>query len=135
MTVSLLAASGRLLQLAGVIEDPEKIALLHDHEIPAGGLHFGAGPFAEQDPVPRLHIQRDQLALLVPRSGTRGDDLAFLRLLLCGVGNDDAAGGLFLGIDAAHEHTVVQRTEMHAHPPYSLAMSNDRSRIISPRRK
>jgi hypothetical protein len=32
MTVSLLAASGRLLQLAGVFDDPEKVALLHDQD-------------------------------------------------------------------------------------------------------
>jgi hypothetical protein len=74
-------------------------------------------PLPNKDPVPSFHVERDQLALLIPRSGTRGDNLAFLRLLLCGVGNDDAAGGSLLGIDAAHEYAVVQRTEMHAHPP------------------
>src|SRR6201993_3525217 len=117
MTVSFSAASGGLLQLSAVFGDAEEIALLHDQEIRAIDLHLGPRPFAEQDPVADLHIVRDQLALLIPRAGTRSDDLAFLGLLLCGVGNDDAAGGLLLGIDAAHEHAVVQRTEMHAHPP------------------
>src|SRR6201993_4481222 len=108
----LSVASGRLLQLAAVFDDTQKIALLHDQEILAIDLHLGPRPFSEQNPIPYLHIERDQLTLLIPRSGTRGDDLALLRLLLCGVGNDDAAGGLLLGIDAAHEHAVVQRTEM-----------------------
>src|ERR1700741_186429 len=111
------AASGRLLQLAAMFDDAQEIALLHDQEILAVDFHLGPRPFAEQDPIPGLHIQRDQLALLIPRAGARGDNLAFLQLLLCGVGNDDAAGGFLLGIDAAHEHAVVQRTEMHAHPP------------------
>src|SRR6201987_6377577 len=117
MTVCLSAASGCLLQLAAVLDDTQKVALLHDQEILAIDLHLGPRPFAEQHPAADLHIERDQLALLIPRAGTRSDDLAFLRLLLCGVRNDDAPGGLSLGINAAHEHTVVQRTEMHAHPP------------------
>src|ERR1700759_2616245 len=100
-----------------MLDDAEKVALLHDEEVLAVDLHFGPRPFAEQDTVTGLHIERDQLALLIPRSGTRGDNLALLRLLLRGVGNNDAAGGLFLGINAAHEHTVVQWAEMHAHPP------------------
>jgi hypothetical protein len=94
------AASGRLLQLAAVFDDAQEIALLHDQEILAVDFHLGPRPFAEQDPIPGLHIERDQLALLIPRAGARGDNLAFLRLLLCGVGNDDAAGGFLLGIDA-----------------------------------
>jgi hypothetical protein len=100
MTVSFSAASGRFLQLAAMLDDTQEIALLHDQEILAIDLHLGPRPFAEQDPVSRFHVERDQLALLIPRAGARGDNLAFLRLLLCGVGNDDAAGGFLLGIDA-----------------------------------
>ena len=56
----------------------------------------------------------DQLASLVTRTGTDSDDLAFLRLFLGGVRNDNAAGGLFLGFDATDQNTVVQRTKCHA---------------------
>jgi len=35
------------------------------------------------------------------------------RSLIGGVGNDDAAGGLFLGIDAIDDDAVVKRTELH----------------------
>jgi hypothetical protein len=38
-------------------------------------------------------------------------DLAALRLLLGGVRNDDAAGRLLVGIDAANENAVVQWAE------------------------
>ena len=39
------------------------------------------------------------------------------RLLLGGVGNDDAAGSLLLGIDALDDDAVVKRTEFHGNPP------------------
>ena len=52
-----------------------------------------------------------RLPLLVERAGADGDDFAFLRLLLDGVGNDDAAGGLLIFLDAADDHAVAKRTE------------------------
>jgi hypothetical protein len=109
--------SGSLPGGAGFVDHAQKIALLHDQVVLTVDLHFGARPFAEQDPVSRFDVDRDQLALLASAPGTGRDNLAFLRPLLCGVGNDDATGGLFLGIDAAHEHAVVHWAEMHAHPP------------------
>src|SRR3546814_6956736 len=42
------------------------------------------------------------------------DLFAFLRLFLGGIGNDNAAGRLFLSLDAANQHTIVQRTKFHA---------------------
>ena len=53
----------------------------------------------------------EQLAGLVAAARADSDDLAFLRLLLCGVGDDDAALALLLGLNAAHDDTVVQGTE------------------------
>src|SRR5271156_609056 len=58
-----------------------------------------------------------QLAVLAPRPGTDRDDFAFLRLLFGRVGNDDAARGLLLRLDAADDHPVVQGTELHGNPP------------------
>ena len=40
----------------------------------------------EQDPVAGLQFERDQLAAVVPGAGPDGDDFAFLRLFLGGVG-------------------------------------------------
>ena len=45
--------------------------------------------------------------------GADGDDLALLGFLGCRIGDDDAAGGLGFAVDAAHNHAVVQRTELH----------------------
>jgi len=53
------------------------------------------------------------LAIFAARAWTSCNHLAFHRLLLRRVGNDDAARGLFLGLDAPDQHAVVQWTECH----------------------
>ncbi len=75
-------------------DDAHDIAFLHDQQVFAVDLDLGAGPFAEQDAVAGLDVERLDLAGIVARAGTYGDDFAFLRLFLGGVGNDDAALGL-----------------------------------------
>src|SRR6185503_858330 len=75
-------------------------------------LDLGARPLAEQHAVTRLELDCDQLAGFVAAAGTDGDHFAFARLFLGGVGDDDAAFGLLLGGDAAHDHAVVQRAEL-----------------------
>ena len=62
---------------------------------------------------PALTSSGDSFAVLITRAGADGDDLALLRLLLGGVGNDDAAGGLHLRIDTANDDTIVKRTKFH----------------------
>src|SRR5581483_6581404 len=103
-----LAAGGRL-----ALHDAHHVGFLHDEVFDAVELHFGAGPLAEQDPVACLDVERDELARLVAAAGADGDHFAFLRLLLGGVRNDDAAGGPLIGLDPANDHSVVQRTEFH----------------------
>src|SRR5215831_16759843 len=93
-------------------EHAHDVGFLHDQQILAVELDFGAGPFSEQHLVSDLHIDRGQLPRLVAGAGAGREDPALLRLLARGVRNDDAAGGLLLGFDALHEHTVVQRTEL-----------------------
>src|SRR6202035_6113144 len=108
------AGSGRLfLRGAGALDHTHDVGLLHDQKILAVDLDLGAGPFAEQYPVARFEFEWDQLAALVPSARPHGDDLALLRLLLGGVGNDDAALRLFLSFDAADDDAVVQWTEFH----------------------
>src|ERR1051326_108439 len=95
------------------------VGLLHNEELVAVDLDLGAGPLAEHHGIAGLDVDRNELAGLVAAAGTDGDDFAFLRLLFCGVGNDDAALGLRLGIDTLDDHAVVQRTELqfcHDHP-------------------
>jgi hypothetical protein len=39
---------------------------------------------------------------------------SLLRLLPCGIRDDDAAGGLFLGFDALDDDAIMKRAELHA---------------------
>src|SRR5207247_7445262 len=88
-------------QSAFSANDAQNVAFLHDDEVLTVDLHFGAGPFAEQDLVARLDVERRDLAFVGASSGADGDHFAFLRLFLGGVGNDDPARGLLLGLDPA----------------------------------
>src|SRR5579872_7270261 len=63
-------------------DDPEDVAFLHDQQVLAVDLDLGAGPFAEQDAVAGLDVQRGHLAVLGAGPGAGGDDLALLRLFL-----------------------------------------------------
>src|SRR5918997_2673754 len=106
--------SGGLLLRGGALEDAHDVGLLHDQELLVVELDLGARPLAEQDAVAGLDVERAQLALVVQRAGADRDHLALLRLLLGGVGDDDAARRLLLRRDPADENAVVQGTEIHA---------------------
>src|SRR5687767_1619027 len=98
----------------GSADNTQDVAFLHDQQVLAVELDLGAGPFAEQDLVARLDVERSDRAVLAARAGADRDDLAFLRLLLGGVGDDDATGRLFLGLQAADQYPVMERTKIHA---------------------
>src|SRR5580704_9302399 len=101
----------------GTFDDSHDVGLLHDQEILAIELDLGAGPLAEQDAVALLDVERNQRALLVASARADRDDLAFHRLFLGGVRNDDATLGLAFFLDALDHDTVVKRTELHVFPP------------------
>src|ERR1700730_11683794 len=92
---------------AGLFDDAHDVGLLHDQEFLAIDLYFGAGPLAEQDAVTLLDVDRGQFAVLVAAAGADGDHFAFLRLLLRGVRNDDAARGFLVRQDATDHDAVV----------------------------
>ena len=83
-------------QLGLLADHAHNVRLLHDEEFVTVDLDFGARPFAEQNLVTLLHIEGDELAGFVARAIADGDDFTFLRLFLGGIGDDDAAFGLFL---------------------------------------
>src|SRR5271165_4287815 len=89
------------------------VGLLHDEELLAIDLDFGAAPLAEQDLVVGLDVKRSELAAFVATAGACGDDLALLRFLLGGVRNDDAALRLLLAFEATDDDAVMQGTEFH----------------------
>src|SRR3569833_4496585 len=99
--------SGRLLAAGNVGEHAHDVALLHDQEILAVDLHFGAGPLAEQHAVTDFDVDRDQLAALVAATGADGGDFALRGLFLGRVGNDDTASGLLFSDDALDLVAVV----------------------------
>src|SRR5262249_34009081 len=112
-TISGVDASGGLLLGHALFDDAHDVALLHDQEIFAIDLDLGARPLPEQHAVADPDVDRDQLAGLIPAAGADGEHLALRRLLLGGVGNDDAAFGLLLGIDTLDDNAVVKRTKLH----------------------
>ena len=62
---------------------------------------------------PTLTSSGLDLAVVVAGAGADGDDFAFLRLFLGGVGNDDPALGLVFFLDAADEDAIAKRTKRH----------------------
>src|SRR5262249_6397671 len=62
------------------------VGFLHDQEVLAVELDFGAGPFAEQHPVAGLDVGLDDLAGLVAAAGPDRNDFTLRRLLLGGAG-------------------------------------------------
>src|SRR6266852_2562866 len=111
------AQSGGLPLGLDLDQHPHNVALFHDEVLDAIDFDLCARPFAEQDVVADLDVDRDELAALVAAARSNGDDLALLRLLLGGVGNDDATSGLRLGIDSLDDNAVVKRSEFHSCPP------------------
>src|ERR1700753_2943237 len=87
------------------------VALLHDQEFLAVELDLGAGPLAEQHAVADLEVYRDQLAGFVAAAAADRRDFALRGLFLGAVGDNDAALGLFFGIDTFDHDTVMQRTK------------------------
>src|SRR5213596_3007495 len=89
-------------------DDAQDVAFLHDQQVLAVELDLRAGPFAEQDPVAGLHVQRLKSAAVIAGARPCGDDFAFLRLFLRGVGDDDPAAGFLFFLDAADEDAVSE---------------------------
>src|SRR5271166_6432690 len=89
------------------------VGLLHNQELLAVDLDFRARPLPEQDAFAWFEFDRREFAALVAGAGSDRDDLALLRLLLDGVGNDDAAFRFVVALNAADDDAVVQRTKFH----------------------
>src|SRR5262249_18572909 len=104
------------------LENAHDVRLLHDQIFGAVDLDFGARPLAEENDVAGLDVDRDELAALVAAAGANGDDFALHGLFLGRVRNDDATLGLRVFLNPAHDHAVVQRTELHAMSPSLVAL-------------
>src|SRR3990172_3778635 len=80
--------------LLSALVDAEDLFLAQDHVLDAVDGDLVAGVLAEEDAVALLDLERADLAVLEVAALADGDDLALLRLLLGGLGDEQAAGGL-----------------------------------------
>jgi hypothetical protein len=96
-----------------LVDDAHNVGFFHDQQILAVDLDLGARPFAEQDEVAGLDVERNKRAVLIASAWADGDDFAFLRLFLGIVGNDDATFGFGVAFGAANDDAVVEWPEFH----------------------
>src|SRR2546421_5576379 len=94
-------------------DDTHDVGLLHDDEILAVDLDFGARPFSKEHSVADLDVERIELAVIPSGAGPGGDDFALHRLFLCGIGDDDAALRLFLLLDSTDQDAILQWSKIH----------------------
>ena len=80
---------------------------------------------------PTVKINRDQLARLVAAAWAHRGDFALRGFFLGGVGNDDAASGLLVGVDTLDHDAVVERPEFHAILPGSSDCADWQSQLAS----
>src|SRR6478736_9776801 len=109
-----LARSGDLLgRHVDLFDDAHDVGLLHDQKVLAVDLDLVSGPFAEEDRIARLDVERDERTALVAGAGTDGNHLALLRLFLGCIGNDDPTFGFGVTFRAPDDDAVVEWTEFH----------------------
>ena len=94
------AGSRRLDRQSYSIHDRQHVVLGHDEVFLAVVCDLVAGVGREQHPVADLHLEWGALAVVQRLAFADREDLALLRLLLGGVGQDDAAGRLVVGLEA-----------------------------------
>src|SRR5271154_4142816 len=84
-------------------------------------LELAARVFAEQNLVPSLHLDGDELAVVAILALADGDYLALLGLFLGGVRDDDSTLGPLFFLDALDENSIPQRFDFHRETAASLA--------------
>ena len=117
-----LAGAGevRFTYLADTVPDGgvdlgKDVGLAKDQQVLALDLDLGAAVLAVEDGVALSDVERDPLlAFIVEPAVADGDDLAALRLLLRGIGEDDAAGGRLLLLDGPHDQPIAKGLELQA---------------------
>src|SRR5437016_9550075 len=114
-----------------LLENGEDVFLAHDEVFLVVDLDLGARILAEQDLVAGLHVEGNLLPIVADLSGPDGDHLAFLRLLLGGVRDDDPASLDLLLLQTLDHDAIVQRTHLHLPAPSS---SEDEIRASTCRR-
>src|SRR5579862_2810605 len=91
-----------------LVDNSEDVVFAQDEQVFALELELTPRIFAEQNFVPRLHFDRNQLAVVVIFPLADGDDLAFLRFFLGGIRDNNPALGPLLFLDALNENPISQ---------------------------
>src|SRR3990172_717719 len=120
-SIRVRAESPKITSLAAIVSSLVKLLLDHAHDVFFAhheqffvvDLHLGAGIFAEENLVADLDVERAHLAVFQDLAVADGHYLTLDRLLLDGIGDNDAARGFALFFDAAHDHTVMKGTNFH----------------------
>jgi hypothetical protein len=89
------------------LEDAEDFVFLHDQEVFAVELDLSAAPLAEEDAIAGLDVEGKYFAFVVGLALADGDHFTLLRLLLRGVGDNDAATDAFALFDAPDQDAIV----------------------------
>src|ERR671936_1286659 len=92
----------------------EHVRLTQDQNFVGSELDLGPAVLAEDDLVAFLEIHLDVLPVLVPCTGTDGEDTAALRLLFRGVGQHDAADRRLFLLEDLDDQAVTKRLQIHA---------------------
>src|SRR5690606_9756184 len=99
--------------MRSVLDHAEDVVLAEDQELLTLHLDLRSGVLGEQDPVTLLHVQGTDGAVLEDPAVANGDHLALERLLLGGLGDDDATLGLLLLLDPLHDDAVLEWPDLH----------------------
>jgi hypothetical protein len=93
----------------GSIDDGEDVFFVHEEDGVGLAALFEliAGPGGEQDDVALLDLEGPAGAVLEEFARTDGQNFALLRLVLGGVGEEEAAGGFFFGFKTLNDEAVA----------------------------
>ena len=96
-----------------MVNHREDVFLGHDDEVFAIDFDFGAGVGREEHGVAFLDREGHAVAGFSVQDAVEGHDLAFLGLVLCGLGQEDAGVGAIRGFRTLHDDLVAEGTNLH----------------------
>jgi hypothetical protein len=70
-------------------------------------VDIGSCVFRKKDSITGFHLQKDSFFVISHFPRPDSHHLAFLRLFLDGVGDDDSAFGFLIGLYSENQHTIV----------------------------
>src|SRR3954470_8018106 len=91
----------------------EDVGLAQDEQLVTVDGDVRTAVLRVEDLVALGHVERDALAVAAHLAVAGGEYLAALRLLLRGVGEDDAAGSRLLLLDRLDDQSIAEGLELH----------------------